>query len=189
LSAFDITQNFVVSYSYQAPAQAFSPRREPLDRDGNSPGSRASAPVFPVTLINYGDNSLLGAEPNGINNYGVDEPDVAAGPLNLNHNPRDGQPYFNAGLFSENALGHPGDASRRYFHGPGMENFDMALLKNLRLTESKSVQFRLEAFNVFNHAQFFGPQAVDGNISSATFGQVVSAAAPRLVQLGAKFMF
>ena len=65
----------------------------------------------------------------------------------------------------------------------------MALLKNLRITESKSLQFRLEAFNVFNHAQFFGPQAVDGNISSGTFGQTVSAAAPRLVQLGAKFVF
>jgi len=46
--------------------------------------------------------------------------------------------FFNAGLFSENALGTPGDASRRYFHGPGMANFDMAILKNLRLTESKS---------------------------------------------------
>ena len=63
-----------------------------------------------------------------------------------------------------------------------MSNFDMALLKNLRLTESKSLQFRLEGFNVFNHAQFFGTQAVDGNISSGTFGQVVSAMAPRLVQ-------
>jgi hypothetical protein len=70
-----------------------------------------------------------------------------------------------------------------------MENFDMAILKNLRLTESKSLQFRLEAFNVFNHSQFFGPQSVDGNISSATFGQVVSAAPPRLVQVGAKFIF
>jgi hypothetical protein len=70
-----------------------------------------------------------------------------------------------------------------------MVNFDMALLKNLKLSESRSLQFRLEAFNVFNHAQFFGPQAVDGNISSGTFGQVVSAAAPRLVQLGAKFNF
>jgi hypothetical protein len=59
----------------------------------------------------------------------------------------------------------------------------------LKLSEVKSVQLRLEAFNVFNHAQFFGPQAVDGNISSGTFGQVVSAAAPRLVQLGAKFTF
>ena len=139
--------------------------------------------------MNYGDNSLLGAEPNGINNYGVDEPDVAPGSLNLNHNPRNGQAYFNAALFSNNALGTPGNASRRYFYGPGMENFDMALLKSLRLTESTNLQFRLEAFNVFNHAQFFGPQAVDGNISSGTFGQVVSAAAPRLVQVGAKFTF
>jgi hypothetical protein len=144
---------------------------------------------LPVTLINYGDNSLLGAEPNGINNYGIDEPDVAAGALDLNHNTRNGQPYFNTALFSENALGTPGNASRRYFHGPGMQNFDIALLKNLRLTEAKSVQFRLEAFNVFNHAQFFGPQAVDGNISSGTFGQVVNAAAPRLVQAGVKFTF
>jgi hypothetical protein len=70
-----------------------------------------------------------------------------------------------------------------------MANFDMAILKNVRLTESKSLQFRIEAFNVFNHAQFFGPQAVDGNISSSTFGQVVSAAPPRLVQVGAKFIF
>src|ERR1017187_9604944 len=112
-----------------------------------------------------------------------------AGSLNLNCNPRNGVSYFNAGLFSENALGTPGNASRRYFHGPGMENFDIALLKNLRLAESKSLQFRIEAFNVFNHAQFFGPQAVDGNISSSTFGQVVSAAAPRLLQAGAKFIF
>ena len=131
----------------------------------------------------------MGAEPNGINNYGVDEPDVAAGSLNLNHNPRDGRTYFNAGLFSENALGTPGNASRRYFHGPGTENFDIALLKNLRLGESKSLQFRIEGFNVFNHAQFFGPQAVDGNISSSTFGEVVSATAPRLVQAGAKLIF
>jgi hypothetical protein len=144
---------------------------------------------LPVTLINYGDNSLLGAEPNGINNFGVDEPDVAQGSLNLNRNPRNGRAYFNTALFSENALGTPGNASRRFFAGPGMQNFDMALLKNLRLTEAKSLQFRIEAFNVFNRAQFFGPSAVDGNITSATFGQVVNAAAPRLVQAGAKFTF
>jgi hypothetical protein len=65
----------------------------------------------------------------------------------------------------------------------------MALLKNVRLTESKSLQLRLEGFNVFNHAQFFGPQAVDGNIDSSTFGQAISTAAPRLVQLGAKLLF
>jgi hypothetical protein len=189
LSAFDITHNFVVSYNYQLPLARLFHAANRFTQGWELSGITRFSTGLPVTLINYGDNSLLGAEPNGINNYGVDEPDVASGPLNLNRNPRNGQPYFNAALFSENALGTPGNASRRYFHGPGMENFDMALLKNLKLTESKSLQFRLEAFNVFNHAQFFGPQAVDGNISSATFGQVVSAAAPRLVQLGAKFVF
>jgi len=189
LSAFDITHNFVVSYSYQIPFARLLRTANRWTQGWEFSGITRFSSGLPVTLINYGDNSLLGAEPNGINNYGVDEPDVAAGSLHLNHNPRNGQSYFNAALFSNNTLGTPGTASRRYFHGPGMENFDMAILKNLRLTESKSLQFRIEAFNVFNHAQFFGPQSVDGNISSSTFGQAVSAAAPRLVQAGAKFVF
>jgi hypothetical protein len=63
------------------------------------------------------------------------------------------------------------------------------LQKNTRLTESKSIELRLETFNLFNHAQFYGPSAVDGNINSPTFGDVVSAAAPRLVQLAAKLVF
>jgi hypothetical protein len=189
LSAFDLRQNFVVSYNYQLPFARLFHAGNRFTQGWDLSGITRFSSGFPVTLINYGDNSLLGAEPNGINNYGVDEPDVSPGSLNLNHNPRNGQSYFNSSLFSNNALGTPGNASRRYFHGPGMANFDMALLKNLRITESQSLQFRIEAFNLFNHAQFFGPQAVDGNISSGTFGQVVSAAAPRLVQVGAKFIF
>ncbi len=189
LSAFDIRHNFVVSYNYRIPFNRLFKSDNRWVQGWELSGITRFSSGLPVTLVNYGDNSLLGAEPNGINNYGVDEPDVTLGALDLNRNPRNGQPYFNASLFSENALGTPGNASRRYFSGPGMENFDMALLKNLRITESQSLQLRLEAFNVFNHAQFFGPQAVDGNISSSTFGQVVSALPPRLVQVAAKFMF
>ena len=44
-------------------------------------------------------------------------------------------------------------------------------------------------FNVFNQANFFGPGSVDGNIVSPTFGQIVQANAPRLVQLGVKYSF
>src|SRR6202162_3419650 len=145
LSAFDITHNFVVSYSYQIPFQHLLRATNRWTQGWEFSGITRFGSGLPVTLINYGDNSLLGAEPNGINNYGVDEPDVAPGSLNLNHNPRNGQPYFNKNLFSDNALGTPGNASRRYFYGPGMVNFDMALLKNLRLTESKSLMFRVEA--------------------------------------------
>jgi hypothetical protein len=70
-----------------------------------------------------------------------------------------------------------------------MANFDVALHKNLRLSELHSVDFRGEAFNVFNHAQFFGAAAVNGNISSASFGRVVNASAPRIIQAAIKLRF
>jgi hypothetical protein len=189
LSAFDIRHNFVVSYDYKLPIESLFRASNRWTQGWELSGITHWSSGLPVTLVNYGDNSLLGAEPNGINNYGIDEPDFLGGPLNLDQNPRNGLPYFSTAQFTENALGTPGTASRRFFSGPGMDNYDMALLKNLRVTESKSLQFRVEAFNVFNHAQFFGPQSVDGNIDSSTFGRVVSADPPRLVQLGAKFLF
>jgi hypothetical protein len=189
LSAFDVKHNFVVSYSYKIPFEHFFRVTNRWTEGWEISGITRFSSGLPVTLVNFGDNSLLGSEPNGVNNFGVDEPDFTPGPLNLNKNPRSGVKYFNTALFSENALGTPGTAKRRFFYGPGANNYDLALLKNVRLTESKSFQFRLEAFNAFNHAQFFGPQAVDGNISSSTFGQVINAAPPRLMQLGAKFFF
>lgn len=188
LSAFDVKHNFVVSYNYQIPFEALFRSSNRLTRGWELSGITRFSSGLPVTLVNFGDNSLFGSEPNGINNFGVDQPDYSGGPLGLNHNPRNG-PYFDASQFSENVLGTPGTARRRFFYGPGMSNFDMALLKNVRLTEAKSLQFRLEGFNVFNHAQFFGPLAVDGNIDSSTFGRAISAASPRLLQLGAKFFF
>jgi len=144
---------------------------------------------LPVTFYNNNDTSLLGSIPNGINNNGLDTPDRAPGDLRINNNPRNGLPAFNTSLFSLPALGQFGTAARRFFSGPGMLNFDVALQKNLRLTESKSLQFRMETFNTFNHAQFFGAASVDGNISDSTFGQVVNSMPPRLVQLAAKFVF
>lgn len=141
-------------------------------------------------MINNGDNSLIGTNPNGVNNSSIDEPDYDGGPLHLSKNPRtNGNNYFDSTAFSMNALGTPGTAKRRFFYGPGTDNYDMAVTKNLPITESKSLLFRVEAFNVFNHAQFNGPTAVDGDIGSSTFGNVVSAAAPRILQGALKFSF
>jgi hypothetical protein len=189
LSSFDVKHNFVVSYNYQLPFEQLFRASNEWTRGWELSGITHFSSGLPVTLVNFGDNSFLGAEPNGINNFGVDEPDYIGGPLNLNSNPRNGQPYFNTAVLTENAPGTPGTAKRRFFYGPGISNCDLALLKNVRLTEAKSLQFRVEAFNAFNHAQFFGPQAVDGNIDSSTFGNVIGATSPRLVQLGFKFLF
>jgi len=189
LSAFDVKQNFVVSYNYELPFEHLFGHSNRWTQGWALSGIIRYSTGFPVTLYNYGDNSLLGAEPNGVNNYGVDEPQYTPGPLVLNHNPRNGEPHFNTSLFSLQPLGEPGNAKRRFFYGPGIDNYDMALLKNVVLTESKSLQFRFEAFNVFNHAQFYGPASVNGNINSSSFGEVVAAAAPRLMQAAVKFIF
>jgi hypothetical protein len=188
-SAFDVPQNFVVSYRYQLPFEALFHGRNRLTSGWSVSGIARFSAGFPVTLFNNGDTSLLGTEPNGVNNFGVDLPDYTPGTLDLNGNPRNGKPYFNTSLFSIPPLGSAGTAAHRFFYGPGMENFDIALLKDLRLTESKALQFRLETFNTFNHTQFFGAASVNGIIGSASFGDVVSAMPPRLVQLAAKFTF
>jgi len=189
LSSFSVKQNFVISYEYQLPFdRLLRPNR--LSQGWSLSGITRFASGFPITMVNNGDNSLIGTNPNGINNSSIDEPDYTGGPLHLNHNPRrNGNNYFDATAFSMNALGTPGTSKRRFFYGPGTDNYDMAVAKKLPLTESKSLLFRVEAFNVFNHTQFSGPSSVDGNIGSSTFGNAISAAAPRIMQGALKFSF
>lgn len=189
LSSFDMRQNFVASYTVRLPLERVWHGHPRLTEGWSISGITRFSTGLPVTFLNYTDTSLLGTQGNGINNLAVDELAYAPGPLDLNHNPRNGQPYFNTSLFSLPPLGSIGNSGRRLFSGPGVENFDLTLQKATRFTESKSLDLRLEAFNLFNHAQFYGPNAVDGNINSPAFGYVVNAAPPRLVQIAAKFLF
>jgi len=188
-SSFDMTHNFVASYRYRIPFERLSNRFRRLTEGWQVSGIARFSSGLPVTLFNNNDTSLLGTIPNGINTNGVDTPNYTPGALDLNMNPRNGRAAFNTRLFSLPDLGQIGTAARRMFYGPGIENIDMAVQKTVRFTESRSLEIRAEGFNIFNHAQFYGPAAVNGNISSPNFGQIVSAASPRLAQLAAKFCF
>jgi hypothetical protein len=192
ISAFDLRHNFVASYRYRLPVDSLFHSKNRWTEGWSLSGITRFATGMPVTLFNNTDSSLLGSMPNGINNNGVDTPYYLPGNLEVNTNPRDGRAAFNTSLFPSDVtpyLGQLGNAPRRFFYGPGLENFDTSLQKELAISEGKMLQFRMEAFNVFNHAQFFGAASVNGNISSANFGQVVNATDPRLVQLAAKFIF
>jgi hypothetical protein len=156
LSSFDMRQNLVVSYTVHLSAAHFLKISNRWGSGWNLSGITRFSTGFPVTLTNMGDTSLWGTQSNGINNLPVDEPSYQAGPLELNHNPRNGKPYFNIALFSVPSLGDPGNARRRFFPGPGIDNYDMSLQKSLSLPESRSIVLRAEGFNVFNHAQFYG---------------------------------
>jgi len=189
ISSFDVKHNFVLSYDYQLPFDQFFHANR-LTRGWSLSGITRFASGFPVTMINNGDNSLIGTNPNGVNNGSIDEPDYNGGPIHVGIDPRkNNNKFFNTSSFSMNALGTPGTAKRRFFYGPGADNFDMAVAKSLPLVGSKALLFRVEAFNVFNHTQFNGPTSVDGDIGSSTFGQVISAAPPRILQGALKFNF
>jgi len=182
LSNYDYTQYFVGSYTVQLPFDRLVPEHwEKLATGGWSfSGITKLATGLPVDISENDDHSLLGTG-------GVDQPNYTPGHLNGTHNPRLGLPYFNTNLFSLEAIGQVGDSHRRFFSGPGLDNTDVALLRDFHIHGSNTAQFRAEAFNVFNHAQFNNP---GGNISnSSTFGIVTSANSPRILQLAAKYQF
>jgi hypothetical protein len=188
-SAYDMRHNFVVSYNYDLPLARLFKHGGALTDGWQWSGTTRLSSGFPVTLSNPADTSLLGTFGNGVNNYLLDTPDYAPGcALNLNTNPAK-DPAFNTACFSLPAAGQLGSAPRRFFYGPGIANFDMAILKSLPFEGSRSLQLRLEAFNIFNRPQFYGPSAVNGNITSPDFGRIEQAANPRFLQLGVKFSF
>ncbi|MGD0732868.1 MAG: carboxypeptidase-like regulatory domain-containing protein [Terracidiphilus sp.] len=196
LSSFDLRQNLVTSFHYEFPRLKDGNRLNWLAQGWALAGIARFTTGLPVTLLNNNDTSLLGTIPNGINNNGVDTPDWSGGSLKLHTNPRGGAAVFDASQLSLPALGTMGNARRRFFSGPGLENLDATLSKTVPLHREGALEFRAEAFNVFNHAQFFGAAAVEGNISTkisstdfGTFGQAVSAMPPRLMQLAVRYRF
>ena len=188
VSAFDIKHNFVVSYNYELPAGRILPSNR-LTQGWALSGVTRFASGLPVTFASSSDNYLVQVQNNGVNATSIDMPNYDGSGYKINHNPRNGRPYFNTSAFTPNALGTQGNSRRRMFYGPGIDNYDMALHKQTKFAEGRSLELRLEMFNAFNHSQFYPNGSVDGNIGDATFGRVLRAADPRFGQVAAKFTF
>jgi hypothetical protein len=192
LSAFDSTNNFVASFTYNLPVDKMGgPRR--LTNGWAVSGITRFSTGLPVTMVETDDQSLLGTAFGGPITLPVDTPNFV-GPLTIT-NPRKSaqRQYFNPSAFAQSALGVEGDSRRRFFHGPGSNNWDMTLLKNTTVTERLNVQFRAEFFNLFNHTQFLGPGGITGfsggQPTSGSFGNVSAAQSPRVGQLALRFIF
>src|SRR5262249_35486782 len=106
---------------------------------------------------------------------------------NPNSGARSFDHWFNAAAFSQPARGSFGNAGPYSFRGPGINNWDLAAAKNIRLgrTERPAIQIRVEAYNAFNHTQFATVNAAArfdaaGNQTNAQFGQITSTRAPRV---------
>ncbi len=181
LSNFDVAHNFIGSYTYAIPFErAFSRLPKRLARGWTIAGITRFSTGFPVGTTGAFDQSLRGTQ-------GLDTPDLS-GPLQLAGDPRaNGHLWMTRSGFSLPPLGSFGTANRRFFHGPGLNNWNLALHKDTVIREGMTVQIRGEFFNVFNHTQFGNP---NGLLSGTTFGLITSVQAPpRVGQVAAKFIF
>jgi hypothetical protein len=106
------------------------------------------------------------------------------------------QEYFNTAVFQPNALGTFGNSAKNNLRGPGFFNTDLALLKNTKISERFTLQFRAEFYNAFNNVAFGLP---DFTYTDPTFGQILSTAgipgvlsaagSPRIMQFAFKLLF
>ena len=74
----------------------------------------------------------------------------------------------------------------RNVRGPRSIRIDMGLTREFRVRERQTLEFRAEAFNVPNLVNLGNPTLV---LTSSTFGQILSASDPRIMQLALKFVF
>lgn len=202
-SANDAPQRFVASYIYTLPFyKLLGDRWRRLTDNWNLVGVTTFQHGFPVAVWNTNFTDLVSG--GGYYNNGFYAPlqrvNVTGAPLGI-RDPRNysigGLPnyWFNPAAFTSPAPGTGvGDANRNPLYGPGINNWDMALEKNVYITEAKSryFQLRFETFNTFNHAQFAAPENIFG---TANFGRILGVqqgstnGAGRVAQLGAKFYF
>jgi hypothetical protein len=188
-SNFDVRHRLSVSYVYDLP---FGKGRPFVEDNGfwttvlsgwQTGGivTLQSGRPFTVALIRELDNSGTGFSALG---FGAnDRPNLIGDP---SAGPRTTERWFNTGAFAFPAPGTFGNAGRNIVQGPGFQSVNASLIKNTQLSERFNLQFRAEAFNLFNHPNFDLP---DNFMGSPTFGQITSARDPRHLQFGLKLLF
>ena len=94
--------------------------------------------------------------------------------------------WFDTSAFAQPPLDTFGNSARNFLEGPGLRSIDAGLLKNFAFTESKSLQFRAEFFNLPNFVNWGFPGS---SMGTPTYGQIWSAGTSRDIQFALKFLF
>ena len=177
-STFDVTHNLVLSWTYALPIGRGkqllgSPNKLVQQVLGgwqlNGIDTFQSGTPFTVTMLNSALNS--GSAPQYPNRVGSGA--IANQSINQ---------WFDTSTASFLSPGSYiyGDSGRNILRGPGTTEFDLSAFKNFSLgAEARRLQFRAEAFNVFNTPQFNNPNA---QIGSPQVGRITSAGSPPLFQ-------
>ncbi|MGH9307785.1 MAG: TonB-dependent receptor domain-containing protein, partial [Vicinamibacterales bacterium] len=175
---FDVRHRFVLSFGAELP----TPRHLGTPLRHAAGGWQVNAIVqwqtgFPLTVVDSRQSiRYLTNRPNQI----CDPNDNAA---------RTVDQWFNTACFVRRAIpdtAEPGTTPRNSVRGPGLARTDLSLFKNVEVIRTHRLQFRVEAFNLFNQARFGNPNTTIGNVN---FGRITAAEDGRIIQLAIKYSF
>ena len=183
VSNYDLPDNLVVSYVYKLPFGSggrFLTDRgwvsSRLFKGWETSGILTLRSGFPFNIVVPYDNANVGS--------GTQRPTLVGQLLPSGFHQTLGH-WFNVNAVT--AIPYTfGNLGRDPLRQEGVHGLTFGLFKETQLTESKSLEFRSEFFNLFN-TPFFGPP--DSGFGDSTFGQVLGAGDPRLIQFGLKFIF
>jgi hypothetical protein len=174
---FDVRHRFVVSFSAELPGPEAGSMLEYVLGGWQLNGIVQAQTGFPTTVI---DAALSIRSLTNRPNQTCDPNEGGAQTVDQ---------WFNTGCFSRRTLpetAEPGSTPRNSVRGPGFARTDLSLFKNVPLPRNQRIQFRVEAFNLFNQTRFGQP----GNtIATPNFGRITTAEDGRVIQLAAKYSF
>ncbi len=182
LSLFNSAQRFVINYVWDIPVPKYQGIKGKILDDWELSGITQFQSGFPIRLQTQNDNELIGS----LFFFGTGAPQMTGTVPHLLDPKAPGHFYLDPTQFNDPPLGTFATTPRSICCGPGQNEWDITLSKKISITEARYFQFRADIFNLFNKTQFVNP---DGNFSNSTFGQVLSARDPRLVQFALKFYF
>lgn len=163
---FDVRHNFSGAFSWELPKLNGVKMAQPFLNGWGLDARAMARTAFPITL----QGAFLVDADTGSSYYG--NVDIIPGqPIYLYGNQYPGGRSVNPAAFSIPSSPDPGDAPRNFVRGFGASQMNLAARRDFKLYESVHLQFRSEAFNLFNHPNF---GYVDNSLTDATFGQAES---------------
>lgn len=164
-SSFDIRHAFTGSVSYELPAPGSNPVARAIVRGFSLDSVIRLRTASPVTVV-------TGSDPLGLGLTNIARPDLVPGvPLYLYSTALPGGRRFNPAAFdgaTPLAQGRQGTLGRGTLRGFGLEQVDLSIRRRFNLHERVALDFRADAFNVFNTPNFANPTGV---LTSSNFGR------------------
>ena len=176
IAANNVPHRFVANYVYRLPFRTGVPGVREIIRGWEVSGITEFQRGLPLSATQ--SNNTGGFTATQRSNL-VADPALSGSDRSLSR-------WFNPAAFAVASARTAGNAARYVFYGPGINNWDLAVMRNIKLLERVNLQIRGEFYDAFNHPNYKNPNTTLGN---ANFGKITSDNSPRITELMLRLFF